>query len=91
MQSYAFLDVESILYQLPEGYEVEAAPKPVAIEKPFATWWSTLALYEPGQLVYVRRLEMTATEIPPGMYGEYVQFLEDVAKADKANVALVRR
>jgi len=87
--SYAFLDVDSISYQIPAGYAIEASPPPVIIEKPFGSYRGASELRN-GVLNYVRRLEILQSRLPAEQYDAYRAFIGDVVKADRAQVVLVR-
>jgi hypothetical protein len=91
MHSYPYLDVDSITYKLPDGFSVEALPKQVVIEKPFASYRANFVLHGPDLLVYIRRLEVVFTELAPELFDEYRSFLLGAAQADKASVALLRK
>ncbi len=62
--SYAYLDVDSIWYRLPEGFAVEAAPAPVKIETAFGSYHASADFQAGGLLLYVRRLEMRENRLP---------------------------
>jgi transglutaminase-like putative cysteine protease len=86
---YAYKNIDSVKFQIPAGYRVEAIPKPVDFETSFARYKASSSLTEEGVLVYLRELEVMSQELPPATYDEYRRFFHDVAQADKANVALV--
>ena len=91
MHSYAYLDIDSILYTLPQNYVVEVLPKAVTIQTPFAEYQSSINSDEDGSLLYTRHLEVSETVLPPESYDQYRTFLQEIAEADKAISALVRR
>ncbi len=91
VHSYAYLDIDTVVYTLPDGCEVEALPKPVAIETPFAKYASTVLITDPRHIRYTRRLEFSETELPAKTFNDYRKFLQDVVQADKASAALVRK
>lgn len=91
-QTYAFKDTDTIQYILPDGYTVEAMPSPVQLETPYGHYHAENSLnQEDGTLTYQRTLALTATEIPPDAYDTYRDFLRQVARADKAQLVLVRK
>lgn len=89
--TYAYVDVDSIHYRLPEGFAIEALPEPVKLTTSFGGYEATTVVQEEGALLYVRRLEMRANRLPAQQYEEYRQFLANVVKADAAQVVLVRK
>ena len=88
---YAFIDSDSISYELPEGYGVEAAPAPVKIDAAFGSYYASADFKSDGALVYVRRLEMQAGKLPPEQYEAYRKFRAEIVKADAMQVVLVRK
>jgi hypothetical protein len=66
---YPFLDIDSIAYELPDGYDVEAVPKPVVIETPFAHYEAGVERQDDGTLVYRRRMELRDVTWPPEPIG----------------------
>jgi transglutaminase-like putative cysteine protease len=91
VHSYPYLDIDTVIYKLPEGYGIEALPKPVSIETPFGTYTASTSSTESGSLMYTRKLEFRTTEIPANAYESYRSFLMSVVQADKALAALVKK
>jgi hypothetical protein len=88
---YPFLDTDSIAYELPDGYDVEAMPKPVVMETPFAHYEASVERQDDGALVYQRRMELRDATWPPEQYDAFRAFLRTVAQADRQHVVLVER
>lgn len=91
VHTYTYVDIDTITYKLPDGFSVEALPKPVTIETSFSTYHAAVTQPEPLKLRYTRRLEMRKLELPAEMYGEFRKFAQDVVQADKASAAIVRK
>jgi transglutaminase-like putative cysteine protease len=91
VQSYPYLDIDTISFVFPRSFTVEALPKSVVIDAGFAKFFSNINLINPDTLLYTRHLEINSTELPPDMYNEYRKFFQDVAQADKSIAALIRR
>lgn len=89
--SYAFQDVDSLVFELPDGFAVEATPAPVSISAPFGRYEAEAAVREDGTLAYRRALDITETRLPPASYDAFRDFLRQVAQADRAQVVLVRK
>ena len=89
--SYAYTDDEEVHFELPQGYTIEAMPRDVEIETPFGMYRATHTSPEEGQLVYERRLEFKTRIIQPAMYGEYRDFMKQVARADRSQIVLVAK
>lgn len=89
--SYRFIDLDSITYELPEGYRVEAAPAPVKIDMPFGSYYAAADFKSDGSLVYVRRMEMRESKLPAEQYEAYRKFRADIVKADAMQVVLIKQ
>jgi len=85
---YPFIDVDSIRYELPDGYEVEAVPNPVMFETPFATYEAEVER-RGDALLYRRRLEWREKALPPDRYEAFRTLLQNVVQADQAQAVLV--
>jgi hypothetical protein len=85
---YPFIDVDSVRYELPTGYEVEAVPDPVTIETPFATYEATVERLG-DVLLYRRRVEWREKTLPPDQYEAFRSLLQDMVRADQAQAVLV--
>lgn len=86
---YPFTDVDSIRYELPPGYDVEAMPDPVTYETSFAMYEAGVRRRE-DRLVYHRRLEWRKKTLPPDQYRALRRFLQRGAQADQAQAVLVK-
>ncbi len=89
--SYAYIDLDSVSYQLPPGYAVEAAPAPVKVETPFGSFYASADFKSEGRLEYVRRLELRENKLPAEQYEAYRKFVAEIVKADGMQVVLVRK
>ncbi len=87
---YAYIDTDTISYQLPANFSIEAAPPIFALETPFGSYHASTML-NAGTLEYVRRLEIRERTLPADQYEAYRQFIAEVVKADNAQVVLVRK
>ncbi len=88
--AYPYVDIDTIEYHLPQGYAVEALPTAVSLATSFAAYSSSTTAPDPSTILYIRRLEVSSTELPPEKYGEFRKFYQDVAQSDKANASIVR-
>lgn len=86
--SYAYRDIDTITYQLPKGYSIEAMPKPVKIQAAFGSYSANFSNPEIGSLRYTRLLEFSTPVIPAEMYEDYRSFLLSVVQADKSLASL---
>ncbi len=88
--NFPFTDTDTIIYQLPVEYEVEAMPDPVYIDYPFAHF-SMLCKADGNSLTFIRKLEIEKGEWPSSYYPEFVDFYKKLTKADKAMAVLIKK
>jgi hypothetical protein len=86
---YPYLDEDEVVFELPPGFRVEAAPEPVEIEAAFGYFRSASEVHADGKLRFTRKLKMTEVLIPAEQYEDYRHFRAAVVQADRAQVVLV--
>lgn len=85
----SWLDRDTVVYHLPDGYTVEAAPAAVVIEAPYGHYRSEVAVQ--GNLVtYIREASSTEGFYPADQYEAFVQFRKQMAEADLVKLVLVK-
>ncbi|HYE95296.1 MAG TPA: DUF3857 domain-containing protein [Rubricoccaceae bacterium] len=85
------VEIDSVRFDLPEGFVVEAAPRDLEITTDFGRYARRLAVSAGGRaLVYVRRFEVAGARLPPEAYEGVRAFYQAVARADAERVALAR-
>lgn len=87
--TYPFEDRDSLAITLPEGYRVEAAAPPVALDTPFGSY-RLEATVDGTALRITRRLVLSKTRLDASDFTSYRTFLERVAAADRTRLVLVR-
>jgi hypothetical protein len=87
---YAYRDVDTVLIQIPEGYEVEAMPAPVSLKTKYGNYSSTTKL-DGNKLQYIRVLEQFSVRAPASEYAAYAKFVADIYKSDRSRVVLVKK
>ena len=87
---YRYVDVDSVLIQLPDGYVVESLPKGSNRDAPFAQFSMSVARLADGRIQLTRSIRVTEPVVPAERYEEYQTFFQDVARADRAQIVLVR-
>ena len=89
-EQYDFEDTDSVTYSLPDGYVPEFALAPLALESKWGSY-SARADLTGSQLTYIRRLRMHRGRYPAETYPEYADFRKKIAKADKAQLVLIKK
>jgi hypothetical protein len=88
--NYSFVDIDSVIILIPDGYNLEAAPDSLAIDMPFGSF-NTSYSFKSKRLTYVRRLKLTQNIIPISMFDKYRAFIKSVIKNDKSNFVFVQK
>jgi len=86
----SFRDIDSILIQIPGGYTPEATPPPVKLESKFGKYTSSVKI-DADKIYYTRFYEKNKNRFPASDYAELVKFQEQIYKADRARVVLVKK
>lgn len=88
----ANLNTDTIYYQLPKGYEIEALPTaPITLNSEFGNYRVQYAITDKGSLLYTRQFRVNNLNLPPESYEELRQFLLAVYKADRQQLVLVKK
>jgi transglutaminase-like putative cysteine protease len=87
-QSYS--DVDSIELTLPEGYEVEALPKPVQLQTAYGNY-SIECKIAGNKLLYVRHQDSWPATLTATEWDKLKEFYNAVYKGDRASVVLVKK
>ncbi len=86
-----FLDEDELTLQLPEGYQVEALPEEKNIKNEFGAYSMSASLSEDGKaVVYKRSLFVKEGAYPKEKYDSYRDFRRTTARADNAQMVLVK-
>lgn len=90
IRKVAYLDVDTIRYQLPEGVYPEFVPAPLNVTNRFGEYQINYKLEE-GSLIYTRRLKMNKGEFSPESYSELVEFFKTINKADNTKLVFMSK
>ncbi|MEM6345845.1 MAG: DUF3857 domain-containing protein [Bacteroidota bacterium] len=86
---YAYLDRDTVVYHLPNGYEVESLNRePLEIETIFGHYRASVEIKDPNTLIYYRELQMEKMELPPSYYEQLREFFKEINQADRMQVVL---
>jgi len=85
----AFSHVDTVRYELPEGFVVEAIPDPVEIETAFGRYVARAEVEPDGTLVYHRVVEIARASFPAEHYDAFRDFMRQICLADRAQVVFV--
>ena len=88
--SYAYVDVDTIHFIIPDGFSLEAKPDPVEIDTEFARYRAYVDDSNDGSIIYYREIEVKQPVLPAALYDEYREFFREVVRADRAQIVVVR-
>jgi hypothetical protein len=87
---YAYRDVDTIHITLPEGYQSESVPKDVALQSKFGTY--SIKFKINGTAIDVVRVnERNAGIFRSSNYPDLVKYLDEIYKADRSKIVLVKK
>jgi hypothetical protein len=86
-RSYAYLDKDSVILQLPKGFKPESIPQGKNLTSDFGEYNSSVAL-QGDQLIYTRELKMNRGTWPKERYSALVEFYSAIVSADKVKFVM---
>ena len=85
-----YLDTDDITITIPEGYAIEACPKGVSIEQPFASF--SFSIQTDGNTIHVKnRLLMKSGTFPKSQYPQLADFIRSINSAYNQKVVLKKK
>lgn len=85
-----YTDIDTVSITVPAGYQLESLPTPLAVENKFGKYSSSVKV-EGNTILYYRRMERNSGRFPAKEYNELVKFYEQMYKADRLKVVLVKK
>ncbi|GAB3248958.1 hypothetical protein GCM10027347_05710 [Larkinella harenae] len=82
-----YLDVDTVVCELPAGLGVEHVFEPVQIATPFGNYQASVQV-QGNTVIYIRRLVVEGGFYKPEMYAAYIDFRRKIAKADRMQILL---
>ena len=87
--SISFQDIDTIEMEIPVGYTPETKPLDVNIATPFGKFVSSTKI-EGNKLYHYRKYEQYEGRFPASEYNKFVDFIDQVYKADRNRLVFVR-
>ena len=87
LQTYAFHDNDSIVYQLPAGFIVESLPRAKSLKTEFGEYTSSVTV-DKNKATYIRDIKINRGEWTKEKYKEVVDFYNQIVTSDKAKLVL---
>lgn len=88
--AYPYRDLDTVNISLPQGYTVETMPEPVSIKSKFGNYTSSVAVKD-NQILYIRKMEKNDGIYPASDIKLLKEFFDQVYKADRGRVVLVKK
>jgi len=85
----AFLDIDTIRYEIPSEYHLEFVPGDIQFHTEFGSY-SARFIKDQGSIVYVRRLERNKGKYPPEKYASFIEFCNLIAQSDHIKLVFVK-
>ncbi|GAA4442164.1 hypothetical protein GCM10023188_41560 [Pontibacter saemangeumensis] len=89
VRDMAFLDVDTVEFDLPAGYAVEFLPQDITHTSAFGEYNATVKV-DGQRVIYRRSLQMGKGRYSPESYTKLVEFLNNVIKSDAQQVVFVK-
>lgn len=87
VQSYSYHDKDSIVFALPEGYQVETIPKAKFLTTEYGTYNSSINVQN-NKAIYLREVKVNRGTWPKENYQSLVDFYTSIVSSDKAKLVL---
>jgi transglutaminase-like putative cysteine protease len=86
----SFMDIDTATISIPEGYQPEAMPKDVLLTNKFGKYSISFKV-DANKIIVHRHYERQAATYPASDYLELAKFYEDIYKADRSKIVLVKK
>jgi hypothetical protein len=84
-----YRDIDSVEIKIPNGYKIETTPKDMLLQTKFGKYISSVKVLE-DKVIYYRMMEQNSGRFAANEYSDLVLFYQQIAKADRARVVLVK-
>lgn len=85
----SYRDIDSVEIKIPMGYKPESVPKDNALLTKFGKYISSVKVID-NKIIYYRMMEQQSGRIPANEYNDLVKFYEQINKADRSKLVLVK-
>ncbi|MDT7832416.1 DUF3857 domain-containing protein [Flavobacteriaceae bacterium S356] len=89
--SRGYKDIDEFTIKLPEGYQLEAKPTDIVLEKKFGVYKVNFTKVDDSTIIYKRELFIKAGTYPKEDYKPYRSFRKKIAKYDGLRLSLIKK
>lgn len=81
---------ETVVFTIPDGFEIDELPEAISLESPFGSYKTTFEMKD-GKLYFSRSYQMKRSMIPAAEYNKVKQFYAKMLDAEQSAVVLVKK
>jgi hypothetical protein len=85
---YAYLDKDTVIFEIPSGFTPEFLPEPVSVESEFGQYKAEVKM-QGNNIMYYRYDLNFAGIFPPEKYKGFIDYRKEVVKADNQKLVLI--
>jgi len=85
-----FTEIDTVQIQVPEGYTLEAAIKPMQLTTIFGQY-EVSAVLKGNEVLYCRKLQLNRGRFEAAQYNDLVKFYDQLYKSDHSKIVLVKK
>ena len=85
--SYAYSDIDSLYYVIPDNYSIESFPKDTTIKTIFGEYFNTIKI-NGNKILFIRKNFRNKGTYPPDKYGDLLKFYKDICIFDNQYIVL---
>ena len=86
----AYMDVDSLIVEIPLFYEIEAKPEIMDLQSEFCGFTNSY-LKEGNKLIYARKLDLKEQQVPVSVYPEFVEMFNQISRIDHSKFVLAQK
>jgi len=83
----AYTNIDTIIYHLPSGFQVQSLPKEISLNSDFGTYQSSISQNE-NIIIYIRKEQKYKGVFSKERYDEFRKYKNSIIKADKTSLVL---
>lgn len=90
MQNYAFVDCDTVIFEIPNSYSVEYKPENKTLKTKFGTYGFSVSQQE-NKIIYIRKVHMYKKRFDAEKYDNLIAFYKEMVNSDKEKMVLKKK